>query len=101
MSTPLIEVSDLGKRFAMRADTHRGYAFRDLIRDVFSGRKATVRLRTDEFWAVRDVSFRVDRGDAVAVIGRNGAGKSTLLKMIAGLLSQTLDVSRPEGVCRR
>ena len=86
MKPPLIEVADLGKRYAMHANKHRDYAFRDLIRDVFSGRKAIDHLRTDEFWAVRDVSFRVDRGDAVAVIGRNGAGKSTLLKMIAGLL---------------
>ena len=86
MNEPLIEVKNLGKRFARRADKHRDYALRDLIRDVFRGQRSEPALRKDEFWAVRDVNFRVDSGDAVAVIGRNGAGKSTLLRMIAGLL---------------
>lgn len=46
-------------------------------------------LKYDEFWALQDVSFTLNKGESLALIGRNGSGKSTMLKIIAGVLAPT------------
>lgn len=82
MSNPIVEVNQVSMRFNLakeRTDTIKEYMVKLAKHQLFF----------DEFWALRDVSFSVEPGESLALIGRNGCGKSTMLKAIAGVLYPT------------
>ena len=95
-SDAVIEVQGLGKRYEIYAQP------RDRLRQMVvpSLRRALGLAAHDyfkEFWALRDVSFSVRRGETVAIVGQNGSGKSTLLQLVCGTLSPTTGGVRIAG----
>ncbi len=84
-----ITVNSVSKRYEMYAQP------RDRLLQFISLGK---RQYFKEFWALRDVSFTVQKGETVGILGRNGSGKSTLLQIIAGTLSPTLGQVHTKGI---
>ncbi len=88
MSETVIRVADVSKRFRIDADKS--------LKERLVLRKAN-RIPVEDFWALRNVSFELDAGSTLGLIGHNGSGKSTLLKMVGGILTPTTGFVEKRG----
>ena len=82
MTNPAISVKDVSMMFNLNRDKHMGikeYVVKTLKRQLYY----------DEFWALKNISFEVAKGEVLGILGYNGSGKSTLLKLIAGVFKPT------------
>jgi len=86
MSDTLITVNNASKKFCRDLKRSLWYGVKDLGAELTGRRNGHRDLRKHEFWALRDVSFELRRGESLGLIGRNGAGKSTLLRLLNGLI---------------
>ena len=91
MAKPAIVVENMSMMFNLNKEKV------DNLKEYFI-KLVTRKLHFTEFWALNDISFTVEKGDRVGVLGFNGAGKSTLLKVIAGVLKPTKGNVKVSGV---
>lgn len=87
MTEVLVKVEGVSKKFCRSLRKSLWYGMQDLGSEILGHRHASNNnLRTDEFWATKDISFELKRGECLGLVGRNGAGKTTLLRMLNGLI---------------
>ncbi|MCK5460168.1 ABC transporter ATP-binding protein [Candidatus Parcubacteria bacterium] len=102
----IITVKNISKKYSITSQQGGYVALRDVLTNVakspFSflkhkAKEAVGKTGKEEFWALKDVNFEVEKGEAIGIIGANGAGKSTLLKILTGITPPTTGEIRMRG----
>ena len=100
MSEISIRVENLSKKYQITVGKYRHDTLRDQISDAISAvfhSNGRNHRQTKTFWALKEVSFEVKRGEVLGVIGANGAGKSTLLKILSRITKPTAGKAEIHG----
>jgi lipopolysaccharide transport system ATP-binding protein len=100
ISDAVIQIEGLGKQYRIGQAQAQYQTLRESLVDIFAGslrRLGRSAGASTAFWALRDVSFEVARGEVVGIIGRNGAGKSTLLKILSRITEPSAGRARIRG----
>jgi lipopolysaccharide transport system ATP-binding protein len=86
MNEILVKLENASKKFCKNLKRSLWFGMKDLGGELLGRSHDSGQLRKDEFWAVKDISFELKRGECLGLIGPNGAGKTTLLRMLNGLI---------------
>jgi len=89
----MIKITNVGMKFNLGIE--KDNSFKMVFIRFFDRKK---RINKQEFWALKDVTFKVNKGDVIGLIGSNGAGKSTLLKVVSGVMKPTKGKVEVNGV---
>ncbi len=90
----MIKIDNVSMKFNLEIE--KDFSLKQAFINIFTKKKK--KKKNDDFWALKNVSFTVDKGEVVGLIGSNGAGKSTLLKIVSGVMKPTSGKVTVQGV---
>lgn len=93
----VLSVQGVSKKFCRSLKRSLFYGIQDIATELTGGQRHSDELREGEFWALKEVSLELRRGQAVGLLGANGSGKTTLLRIISGLIKPDTGSVRVRG----